>query len=180
MAASLIAFGIGLAVTPAASADPNDAVQTDASAPGPVSDSAATGAVTVPAPTGGSVDPAAAAACQQFATALDGASDYYGDFADAIEGTDRPDYWDPNVRDSNVTGRTALRQAAGVAMSASATPGLQPEIADPMQAWSLDATKLLLKMGLHGSGDTLNTTATELNNDATNAQMACAAAGTHA
>ena len=49
-----------------------------------------------------------------------------------------------------------------------------------MRSWSVDATKLLLKMGLHIPGESLNTTATEMNNDATRAQEACAAAGTHA
>ncbi|CQD24371.1 hypothetical protein BN970_06403 [Mycolicibacterium conceptionense] len=49
-----------------------------------------------------------------------------------------------------------------------------------MRSWSFGATKLLLKMGLRSGGQSLNDTATQLNNDATNAQMACAAAGTHA
>ncbi|WP_234785292.1 hypothetical protein [Mycolicibacterium mucogenicum] len=79
-----------------------------------------------------------------------------------------------------MTGRTALRKAAAAAMTASTTPGLQPEIAAPMRAWSVDATKLLLIMGLRGGGDTLDNAATELNNDAYDAQTACAAAGTHA
>ena len=89
-------------------------------------------------------------------------------------------YNDPAVQSSNEVGRTALRQAAGVAMDSANTPGLDPSIADPMRAWSADATKLLLKMALHISGESLNTTATEMNTDATNAQQACAAAGTHA
>ena len=75
---------------------------------------------------------------------LDGSSNYYGDFADSIEGSD---YSDPAVASSNVVGRTALRQSAAVAMDAANTPGLQPEIADPMRIWSLGATKLLVKMG---------------------------------
>jgi hypothetical protein len=65
-------------------------------------------------------------------------------------------------------------------MDAANTPDLDPAMGDPMRAWSADATKLLLKMALRIPGDSLNTTATEMNNDATNAQQACAAAGTHA
>ena len=53
-------------------------------------------------------------------------------------------------------------------MDAANTPGLQPEVGDPMRSWSLDATKLLVKMGLRIPGDSLNTTANEMNNDATN------------
>ena len=166
MAVSLAAMGMGL-VTPATSFA--DDVTIDPTAPGPVQ------VATVPTADG--ADPAAVAACASFAEALDGTSVYYGDFADAIEGSD---YADPAVGDSNVVGRTALRQAAAVAMTAAGTPGLQPEIADPMRTWSVDATKLLVKMGLRIPGDSLNTTANEMNDDATKAQEACAAAGTHA
>jgi hypothetical protein len=35
-------------------------------------------------------------------------------------------------------------------------------------------------MGLHMSGESMNSTATEMNNQATRAQEACASAGTHA
>ncbi|MDT5181156.1 MAG: hypothetical protein QOJ95_5354, partial [Mycobacterium sp.] len=98
-------------------------------------------------------------------------------FSDSFEGSD---YNDPAVQSSNEVGRTALRQAAGVAMDSANTPGLDPSIGDPMRSWSAAATKLLLKMALHIPGDSLNTTATEMNNDATNVQQACAAAGTHA
>ena len=49
-----------------------------------------------------------------------------------------------------------------------------------MRRWSVDATKLLIKMGLRGGQDTLNVTVDELNNDAEAAQQGCAAAGTHA
>ena len=128
-------------------------------------------------PTSDDADPAAVTACATFAEVLDGSSTYYGDFADTFEGSD---YADPAVSDSNVVGRTALRQAAGVAMTAASTPDLQPEIAEPMRTWSVDATKLLVKMGLRIPGESLNTTATEMNNDATRTQEACAAAGTHA
>jgi hypothetical protein len=122
----------------------------------------------------------AVAACRQFATALDTASSFYGDFADSIDATTQPDYNDPAVDSSNTTGRTALRQAASTAMGAAGTPGLTPDIADPMRSWSFGATKLLLKMGLRTGGATMNDTATAMNQDAGNAQMACANAGTHA
>jgi hypothetical protein len=134
---------------------------------------------TVPVDTADGGDPAVSA-CHQFGTALDTASQYYGDFADSIDGTTQPDYSDPAVDSSNLTGRTALRQAASAAMDAAGTPGLTPDIGDPMRSWSFGATKLLLKMGLHTSGATMNDTATAMNQDAGNAQMACANAGTHA
>ena len=166
LAASVLAFCIGLAVTPAASADD---VGTDSSSPGPV--------VVTPADPSDNVTDAAGTACGTFAQVLDGSSNYYGDFADSIEGSD---YSDPAVSSSNVVGRTALRQSAAVAMDAANTPGLQPEIADPMRIWSLGATKLLVKMGLRIPGESLNSTATEMNNQAEQVQQACAAAGTHA
>jgi hypothetical protein len=182
-----MAFGLGLGVMPMAmplaTADPGDAA-----APAPV-DPAAAPPVTqyyqggdpssVPVDSADPADPAVAA-CSQFATALDTASAFYGDFADSIDGTVRPDYADPAVDQSNATGRTALRQAASLAMSAANTPGVAPEIADPMRSWSFGATKLLVKMGLRTTGDFMNSTATDMNQDAGNAQMACANAGTHA
>ncbi len=166
LVASAIALGIGLTVTPTALADD---IATDPSSPGPV-------AVT-PADPSDNVTDAAATACGTFAQVLDGSSNYYGDFADSIEGSD---YSDPAVDSSNAVGRTALRQSAAVAMDAANTPGLQPEIADPMRIWSLGATKLLVKMGLRIPGEYLNSTATEMNNQAERVQEACAAAGTHA
>ena len=165
-AASFVVIGAGLALPATAFADD---VTNDPTMPGPVQVAAV--------PTSDDADPAAVTACGAFAEALDGTSVYYADFADAIEGSD---YADPAVGDSNIVGRTALRQAAGVSMTAAGTPGLQPDIADPMRTWSFDATKLLVKMGLRIPGDSLNTTATEMNDDATKAQEACAAAGTHA
>lgn len=174
-----VALGVGFAVMPTASAEPDGAVRTDP-APLPAPVAAPDPAAPAPVPDAGDAQPAAVTACSQFADALDSASTFYGDFADTIEGTERPDYADPIVSMSNVSGRTALRESAAQAMSAAGTPGLTPDIADPMRSWSLDATKLLLKMGLRGSGNTLNVTATELNEDAQNAQMACAMAGTHA
>ncbi|CRZ13394.1 hypothetical protein [Mycolicibacterium neworleansense] len=180
---------------PTASAEPDGAVHTDpAPIPAPAPSPAPVGSpdpMAAPAPVGvpdpaappvaaGDIGPAAVTACSQFADALDNAATFYGDFADTIEGTERPDYADPIVNMSNTSGRTALRESAAQAMSAANTPGLSPDIASPMRSWSLDATKLLLKMGLRGSGNTLNVTANELNEDAHNAQMACALAGTHA
>ena len=166
LVASAIALGIGLTVIPTALADD---VGTDASSPGPI--------VVTPVDPSDNVTDAAARACGTFAQVLDGSSSYYGEFADSFEGSD---YSDPAVDSSNSVGRTALRQSAGVAMDAANTPGLQPEISDPMRVWSLGATKLLVKMGLRISGDSLNSTATEMNNQAEKAQLACAAAGTHA
>lgn len=164
MIAALVS-GQALVCLPTASADDSDAAQNPAIQVNavPESDSAAAPAV---------------AACGAFASALDGSASYYGEFADAIEGG--TPYSDPAVQSTNETGRTALRQAAGVAMDAAGTPGLDPAIGDPMRAWSADATKMLLKMALHIPGDSLNTTAAEMNSDATHAQQACAAAGTHA
>jgi hypothetical protein len=105
----------------------------------------------------------------------------YEDFAYSTAGAGNyVNYGDPSVSNSNVVGRTALREAATVAFSASATPGLQPEISGPMQSWSLNAAKLLLTMGVGAPGDALNSAATDLNTDSHNVQMACAAAGTRA
>ncbi len=166
LAASFLALGVGLTVIPTASADD---VGTDGSSPAPV--------VVTPADPSDNATDAAAQACGTFAQVLDGSSNYYGDFADSIEGSD---YSDPAVDSSNAVGRTALRQGAGVAMEAANTPGLDPSIADPMRIWSLGATKLLVMMGLRIPGDSLNGTATEMNNQAEKVQVACAAAGTHA
>jgi hypothetical protein len=166
LAASVLVLSIGMAVTPTARADEGD---TDGSSQPGVS-------VT-------SVDPAdnaqppAVEACGEFAQILDDSSNYYGEFADSFEGSD---YNDPAVASSNAVGRTALRQAAAAAMTAAQTPGLDPSIADPMRTWSLGATKLLVEMGLRIPGETLNGTATEMNNQAVEVQKACAAAGTHA
>ncbi len=166
LAASFFALGVGLAGVPTASADD---VGTDPSSPGPV--------VVTPVDPSDNVTDVSATACGTFAEALDGSSNYYGDFADSFEGSD---YSDPAVDSSNEVGRTALRQAATVSMQAAQTPGLDPAIGDPMRIWSLGATKLLVKMGLRIPGDSLNGTATEMNNQAENVQQACAAAGTHA
>lgn len=114
-------------------------------------------------------------ACRQFSAAVSLAATNYEDFAYATAGDgDYVDYQDPNVSRTNIVGRTALREAAAIALDASHAPGLPPEVADPMQSWSIHATKLLLIMGLRGGGDSLNAAATQLNVDAGNAQMACA------
>ncbi|MGB3484564.1 MAG: hypothetical protein WBB07_20400 [Mycobacterium sp.] len=169
VAAALITLGVLLA--PGAAAEPTDAVTSDPGTANPVAGA--------PIQTADPTSPASVA-CGQFATALDGAAVYYGYFADTIDGSQRPDYSDPTVSDTNSMGRTALRQAAAVALTAAGTPGLAPDIAAPMRGWSLGATKLLVKMGLRGGGETLNLTANELNVDANAVQMACALAGTHA
>jgi hypothetical protein len=164
--ASAIAFGLGLTVAQSALADD---VTVDDSGAGPVQVAAADPS--------DAATPAAVQACGAFAEVLDTSSSYYGDFADSFEGSD---YADPAVDTSNVTGRTALRQSAAVAMQAAQTPGLDPSIADPMRIWSLGASKLLVKMGLRIPGDSLNSTATEMNTQAEQVQQACANAGTHA
>jgi hypothetical protein len=167
--AGTVTITMSFLLAPVVAAQPVDAVA-DPSAP----------PVQVAAPGSDNADPAAVAACSQFAQVLDATATYYGDFADSLEAFAAVDYSDPAVESSNVVGRTALRQGAGVAMAAANTPGLAPAVADPMRQWSVDATKLLIKMGLRGGRDTLNTTADEMNNDAVAAQQACAAAGTHA
>jgi hypothetical protein len=129
------------------------------------------------APESDNAQPAAVTACGAFAQALDSAQQYYGDFADSFEGSD---YADPAVQSSNEVGRAGLRQAAQVATDAANTPDLDPSIGDPMRAWSGDATRLLVKMAVHIPGTSLDTSVAEMNTDATNAQHACAAAGTHA
>ena len=129
-----------------------------------------------------SQDPGSAVpdACSQFGAALNLAATKYEDFAYAIAGNGNDvNYQDPLVVQANAIGRAALRAAAGTAMDASRTAGLPPQVADPMQSWSVRATKLLVIMGLHAGGDSLNATATDLNTDAQNVQMACALNGGH-
>ncbi len=160
MPATLVPAVAGVATAEPAPAAPSAPID----APAPDTDPAS--------PT--SADPAAAA-CRQFTSALNYATTNYEDFAYATAGTgDHVDYSKPDVVDSNTTGRTALREAAATALTAGRTPGLPPDIGDPMQAWSLHATKLLLDMGLHRGGDALNTAASQMNTDAQNAQLACA------
>ena len=116
---------------------------------------------------------------QGYSVALNYAASNYEDFAYNTAGNGNSvNYADDSVASANATGRTALRQAASMGMSAASTPGLPPEISDPMRSWSLRAAKLVLVMGLHGGGDTLNSTATDMNASAREVQMACATAGT--
>jgi hypothetical protein len=159
LAASLIAFAAGLVGVGAASAQPGPAQP-------------------LPAPVEGDAPAPAVAACEQFARALRVSSAYYNNFAHSIAGEGaRVDYLDPTVATANVDGRSALRKSAAEALSASGTPGLQPEIAAAMRAWSARAAKLLIIMGVQGNGDNLDNAATELNSSANEAQMACAKAG---
>ena len=117
-------------------------------------------------------------ACSQFGGALNLAASNYEDFAYASAGGGNyVDYQDPNVWRSNVIGRTALREAAAAALSASRTAGLPQEVSDPMQSWSLRATKLLLIMGVRGGGDSLNSTVNALNTYAQEGQLACSRNG---
>lgn len=117
-------------------------------------------------------------ACRLFNAALQVAAVNYEDFAYATAGNGNyVDYRNPDVGRTNVIGRTALRQAAAAALSASQTDGLPPEVSDPMRSWSLHATKLLLVMGLHGGGDTLNNSVAELNVIGHDGQMACVTNG---
>lgn len=77
-------------------------------------------------------------------------------------------------------GHTALREAAHTALTVSRAPGLPAEVSDAMRAWSVRAAKLVIAMGLRRGGDALNATATELNDDASGAQFACARNGAQA
>jgi len=118
-----------------------------------------------------------ATACKQFSVALDVASSNYEDFAYASAGDGNfVDYQDPNVARTGLIARTALRQSAAVALSSAQTPGLPPDISDPMRSWSLRATKLSLILSLRGGGDSMNSTVTDLNTIGQDAQMACALA----
>jgi len=126
----------------------------------------------------GQSDSPVAQACAQFDAALSVAAVNYEEFAYATAGNGNfVDYQDPNVEQSNVIGRTALRTAAATALAAAGTPGLPPDVASPMRSWSLRATKLIVIMGLRGGGDSLNATANQLNIDADEALLACAANG---
>jgi hypothetical protein len=172
--ASLIACGIGLSVPPAAWADP-DATPTDPSpgsgAPPPSSFTAITVEET----------PAVSDACKEFSMAMNYAATNYEDFAYATAGSGNyVNYGDPNVQDSGLVGRTGLREAIAAALSAAGTPGLPPDVSGPMNTWSMNATRLLAIMAVHGGGDALNSAASDLNTDAHNVQLACAANGSRA
>ncbi len=182
MAASLIAFGIAMAGVPIASADPVTDTEANAAAdPGAEQQFPVGPAVSAMPVTTDDGNPASSDACKRFSAALNYAATNYEEFAYASAGNGNTvNYGDASVANYNVAGRTALRQAASEAMGAAGTPGLQPEVSAPMRSWSLTATKLVLVMGLRGGGDTLNATATDLNTEARDVQMACALAGTPA
>jgi hypothetical protein len=174
LATSLIAFGLGLAGVPAASADPGDS-DNAAPTPDPGPGTLATSAAPLP----GDAD-ATTTACKLFAAAMNYAASSYEDFAYSSAGSgDYVNYGDPSVVRSDLVGRSGLKDAAVAALTASTTPGLQPDISAPMQLWSMHAAQLYLVMTTQGGGDTLNAAATQLNTDGKNAQMACAAAGWH-
>ena len=185
IAGALMAVGAVLATAPSAAAEPDVAPAPDNPGPvvaaAPVAAASEPPAAVDPGPPAPTEDSPSSIACKQFSTALNFAATNYEDFAYATAGGGNyVDYDNPEVQKSNVVGRTALREAASTAWGASTTPGLSGDISAPMQSWSLRATKLLLVMGVHGGGNTLNDTATALNADAHNAQMACALAGTPA
>lgn len=176
LTAALLVSGLALLAAPGAAADPDTQSEQPAPLPGPVP-----AAVVAAAPPDAPEVSAVSDACKQFGGALDLAASYYEDFAyDSAGSGNSVNYNDPNVANANVYGRTALREAASAAMSAASTPGLPGDIAAPMRSWSLRAAKLLLIMGIRGGGDSLNSTANDMNTDANNAQMACALNGARA
>ncbi len=180
LTASLLMSTSALLYAPTAFADPD--AQTDQPAPGPGAVAAVVAAPPLDAPPPGAAPSSAVPdACKQFGMALDHASSYYEDFAyDSAGSGNSVNYDDPNVANANVYGRTALRESAAAAMSAASAPGLPNDIAAPMRSWSLRATKLLIIMGIRGGGDSLNSTANDMNTDANNVQMACAMNGARA
>ena len=166
-----------LAGVPLAPADPTETGSVESTDAESVSSTMPGGEQTVPYDVSAFAEAGApmSEACTRFTGALNLAAVNYEEFAYATAGTgDSVNYRDPNVWQSNVIGRTALREAAREALDASRTPGTPPEIASPMRSWSLGATKLLMIMGLRGGGDALNAAATDLNTDAQGTQMACA------
>lgn len=165
-------LGCALMCAPVSAAEPADPPADPQ--PIPAESGPAPAPLAAPAP---STNPVAQA-CSLFNAALNVSAVNYEDFAYATAGTGNyVNYQDPNVGRTNVVGRTALRQAAAAALSASHTPGLPPEVSDPMRSWSLHATKLVFVMGLHGGGDTLNNSVAELNTIGHDAQMACVTQG---
>lgn len=180
LAATLIALGIAMSALPVASADPDTGTPADGSDPAAAA-AAAPLPVVLPVESDDAGLSPTSDACRQFATALGYAATNYEDFAyNTAGGGNSVNYADPSVQSSNIAGRTALREAASVAWNASNGPGVTPDVSAPMHSWSLHATKLLFIMGLRGGGDSLNNAATELNDDAHDAQMACALSGTPA
>lgn len=116
-------------------------------------------------------------ACEQFFQAGNLAATTYEDFADASEGpSNTVNYGDPEVQRTALISRAALRTAAGAALDAANTPGLPPEVADPMRSWSMHATKLIFVVGLHAGRETMNNSVNQVNIDYGNARQACALA----
>ena len=180
LTAMLLVSGSALFAAPVAFADPDTQQPVPVPGPAPANVAAPAAPLDVPPP---DAAPSSAIpdACKQFGGALDYAASYYEDFAyDSAGSGNSVNYQDPNVANSNAIGRTALREAASAAMSAASTPGLPADISAPMRSWSLRAAKLLLIMGIRGGGDSLNSTADDMNTDAKNAQMACAMNGARA
>lgn len=177
LAAALLS-GSALFAIPTAWADPDAQTVSPAPAPDPApANVAAPDPAPLAAPDGPDIG-AVTDACRQFGAALDYAASNYEDFAYNSAGSGNDvNYQDPNVASSNAIGRTALREAASAGMSAASTPGLPDDISAPMRSWSLHAAKLLVIMGIRGGGDSLNSTANDMNTDAKNAQMACAQNG---
>lgn len=171
----MIGVGLALALAATAAADPADATG-DSPAPIPIQQADPLAAAAPPDQGSGALG-----ACSQFGAAISYAASNYEDFAYNSAGSGNlVNYRDPTVHDSNVIGRTALREAAAAAMSAANFPGVPPDVSSPMRSWSLHATKLVLIMGLRGGGNSLNNAANELNTDSHNAQLACAANGAQA
>ncbi|NTY63891.1 hypothetical protein [Mycolicibacterium sphagni] len=185
LTAAVLASGLALGASQVAAADPDSQTVAPGPAPGPIPANAAPAAppLDVPPPDAGpppdqGAYEAVLTACKQFGVALDYAANNYEDFAyNTAGGGNSVNYQDPNVANSNVIGRTALREAASTALDAANTPGLPGDIADPMRSWSFRAAKLLIIMGVRGGGDSLNQTASDMNTDAKNAQMGCALNG---
>ncbi|CPW35864.1 Putative riboflavin synthase alpha chain [Mycobacteroides abscessus] len=186
---SITVDGVSLTVS-GSYADPNDGgpgVPAPAPAPAQVVDqpvvatpppvNAEAGAAPLEVPAGDS--DAAVMACSKMSNAMAYAATNYSDFANEMSVAEG-DYNNAIAANTNVVGRTALRQAAEVANDAANTPGLAPELAAPMHAWSGDAYKLVVLMGLRIGQDSVNGKAGDLNKDANDVQMACAAAGTRA
>lgn len=114
-------------------------------------------------------------ACDQFAQAVNLGATTYEEFADASEGPDNNvNYADPEVERTSLISRAALRSAAGAALDAANTPGLPPEVSDPMRSWSIHATKLIFVLSLHGGRETMNNAVNQLNVDYGTANQACA------
>ena len=68
-------------------------------------------------------------ACDLFNKAVNYAAINYEDFADFSAGSGNyVDYSDQTVNNANTAGRTALKQAAAAALSASTIPGAAPEV----------------------------------------------------